>query len=84
MAQHAATRIARDGHSTEIRTVHVRNTVVLCQPFIQERIVRVEQIEHRPVVPQDALEQQFRFPLQRLTQVVVEIGKEVGVRLRGE
>ena len=53
---------------------------MLRQPLVDEGVVGVEQIEHRTVFPQDALEQQFRFALECLTQVVVEIGEEPVVR----
>ena len=81
MPQQAAPGVGRHRHAAEIRTVDVGDAVVLRQPLVHERVVRVEQIQHRAVLAQHALEQQLRFPLERLAQVVVEVREhgDVGV-----
>src|SRR5436309_12838609 len=40
--------------------VHVGNPVMLRQPFIQERVVRLQEVEHTAVVAEDRLKKKFR------------------------
>ena len=54
---------------------------MLCEPFVHERVIGVEQIQHRSVLAQDAFEQHFRLAHERLAQVVVEVRKLPRVRI---
>ncbi len=64
LPEQTATGIARNRHAPEVRAVDVRDAVVLRQPLVHERVVRIEQIQHRSVLAQDALEEHLRFPLE--------------------
>ena len=57
----------------------IGNAVVGRQPVVQKCVVRLDQIEHAPIVLQHIPKQKFRFQLKRLTQVVIEVGKEAEV-----
>ena len=50
-----------------------------CEPLVDEGVVSGHQIEHAAVLPQDAFEEQLGFALKRLTQVVVEVGKQIRI-----
>src|SRR5947199_384298 len=67
-------------HRPETAAVHVRNPVMLRQPFVQECIVRPEEVEHTAVLAHDTLEKEFRFLAERLAQIVIKIRKETQVR----
>ena len=51
------------------------------QPLVDERVVRVHQVEHVAIFAHDAVEQQLRLALEGLPQVVVEVGihEHVGI-----
>ena len=52
-----------------------------CEPFVQEREVRTQEVDHAPVFPEErAFDEQPRFPLERLAQVFVKIGKDGLIR----
>ena len=69
--------------AAESAPVHVGNSVVFCQPFIEERVVRPDQIEHAAILAQHAVEEEFRFLAEGLPQIVVEVPVEGGVRSDG-
>ena len=66
--------------AAEAAAVDVRDAVVLGEPLVEERVVRLEQVEHAAVLAQDALEEQLRLLAERLPQVVVEVGEQPQVR----
>ena len=66
--------------AAEVAAVDVRDAVVLGQALVQERVVRLQQVEHAAVLAQDALEQQLRLLAEGLPQVVVEVGEQAQVR----
>ena len=47
------------------------------QAFVDEGVVGRQQIDGAAAFAQDAVEEQFGFPAERLAQVVVEIGKQL-------
>jgi hypothetical protein len=53
------------------------------QPFVDERVVRSQQVEDAVVFGHDAAEKHFRLTPERLPQVVVEVREHPGVRARG-
>ena len=64
----------------EVAAVDVRDAVVLGQALVQERVVRLQQVEHAAILAHDALEQEFRLLAEGLPQVVVEVGEQAQVR----
>ena len=53
---------------------------MLRQPLVDERVVGGHQIEHAAILGHDAADEQLELALERLSQVVVEVGKVVLVR----
>ena len=78
--QAAASGVFVEIDASEAAAVHVRDAVVLREPFVHVGVVRVQQIERAAILAQDALEEQLRLLLERLTEVVVEVGEEAHVR----
>src|SRR5437867_12691662 len=67
-------------HTAESASVDVGNSVVLRQAFIEERVVRPDEIEHAAILAQHAVEKELGFLPKGLTQVVIEVPIEGGVR----
>ena len=65
-----------DRDAPEVAALDVGNAVVPGQPFVEEGVVRRQQIQHAAVLAQDAVEQQLRLAPKRLTQALVEIGEQ--------
>src|SRR5256885_901107 len=70
----------RDCHAPELAPVKVRNPIVPSEPLVHEGVVGREQIENVPVFADDAFKKQLRLAAERLAKIVVEIGKQIGVR----
>src|SRR5262245_33813135 len=66
-------------HAAESASVDVGDSVVLCQAFIQERVIRADQTEHAPILAQYAVEEQFGLLSEGLSQVIVEVPIKGGV-----
>ena len=49
------------------------------QPFVDERIVRPQQVEHAAVLSHDAVDEQLRLPPECLLQAVVEVREQTVV-----
>ena len=49
------------------------------QAFVEERVVRADEIEHAPVFRDDALEEQLALRLERVPQIGVELGEEIRI-----
>ena len=56
---------------------------MLGKPLVHERVVCRQQIENAAILADDALEEQLDFTLERVAQVVVEVGEQVHDRLGG-
>ncbi len=67
-------------HAPEPASVYVRDPIVPGEAFIDERVVGPQQIERAAILVQNALDEQLGFLAQRLSKVVVEIGKQPHVR----
>ena len=80
MSQQSAAEIVLDGDAAELAAVDSGDSVVPGQPFVEERVVGRQKIQHGAVFGQDALEEQLGFVLERLPEVVVEIREIVRVR----
>ena len=50
-----------------------------CQPFVDERVVGVQQFDDAAILAERAADEQLRFLLERLQQVLVEIGIDLGI-----
>ena len=70
----------RQRDAPEITALHVWNPVVLRQPLVQERVVRRQQLEHAPVLAQDAVQEQLGLAMKRGAQRFVQFGKQDFVR----
>src|SRR5262249_27416002 len=64
-------------------SVDVGNPVVAGQTLVDERVVRLEKGEDAPILADDAVDEEFRFPPKGRSQVVVEIGEQTKVRRDG-
>ena len=69
--------------AAESAPVHVGNSIVFRQPFIEERVVRPDQIEHAAILAQHAVEEEFGFLPEGLPQVVIEVAINRVVRSDG-
>src|SRR5580658_2825436 len=81
LAQKALARLVANGDAAEPASVDVGDAVVPGQTFIYESIVGSHQIENAAVLPQDASKEELRFAAEALTQIVVEVGVQIGVGL---
>ncbi len=77
--QSAAPAVVGQRDAPETVAVHVRDTVVLRQPFVDERVFRVQQIENAAVLAQHAVHEQLGLAPEGLPQVVVEVRKQAHV-----
>ena len=66
-------------HPAELASVYIRDAVVPRQPLVDESVIGAQQIQDAAILAQLALDEQLRLLLERLAQVVVEIGEEVGI-----
>ena len=65
-------------HAPELAAVDVGDAVVPRQPLVDERVVGRQQVEHAAVLAhRRCSKKQLRLALQRLPQVVVEVGELV-------
>ena len=81
--QAAAVAIGRQADSAKPTAVDMWNSVVMRQPFIQERIIGLQQIDRTAIFAENALDKQFRFAFCALSQVVIEVRKLTQVRRNG-
>src|SRR5262249_14373804 len=78
-ATHIVIRIQR--HTSELRAVDVRNPVVLREPFVDECVIRSQQIENASVFTNDAAEEELGFLPECVAQIIIEIREEIYDRL---
>src|SRR5262245_29280533 len=64
----------------EAAAVHMRNAVMLRQPFVDKRIIRAQQVEHTPILAHDAFKKEFRLLTKGLPEIVIEVRKQTHVR----
>src|SRR5581483_1504612 len=69
--------------AAELRPVHVRYAVVFRKALVDVRIVSPEQIEHAPVLAQDAGKKQLGFLLEGASKALVEFREHVRIGLYG-
>ena len=70
-------------HATEMAAGDLRDAVMLGQRFVQERIVRRQELQDAAVLPQDAVQEQLGFTHERGAHTLVEIAEQVHVRFLG-
>ena len=68
----AARAAGRQRHPAEMAPLHVRDAVVRRHPLVQERVVRRQQIQRRPVLPHDAVEEALGLADHPAAQRLVE------------
>ena len=81
MAEQPSPRVVGVGHPTEVRSGNIRDAVVFCEAFVDERIVGREQLEHAAVFVHQTDEEQLRFAQHRLLELVMEVGVLADVRM---
>ena len=64
----------------EMTAVHMRDPVVLREPLVDERVIRRQQLADAAVLPHLTLDEQLGFLTQRLTEILIKIRKQLGVR----
>ena len=67
LPQQPAPRIVGNRHAPELAAIDVRNSVVPREALIDERVIRIQQIEHVVIFVQDAAEEQLRLFLERMS-----------------
>src|SRR5262245_5995763 len=80
LSQQSAPRRIGNSHSPKLASIKIRNPIVPRQALVHERVVRRQEIENVSVFTNDTFEEQFRLAPERLTEVVIEIRKQVGIR----
>jgi hypothetical protein len=74
--QAAALPVGAEGDPAKAVAVNVRDAVMRGQALVEERVIRLQQIQHAPILTHHAVEEQLRFPPEGLAQVVVEVRKQ--------
>ena len=74
MPEQAAPGLVGKRDPAEVTAVHVRDAVVAGQAFVDEGVVGGQQIDHALIVAELAGDEQLGLALERLPQVVVELG----------
>ena len=80
MSEQPASLIAiSECHAPEPAAIHARDPVVASQPFVDERVVRVEELCDAAILAKRAPKQQFGFTLERLQQALVVGRISIGI-----
>ena len=79
LSQQSAAEIVVQSDAAELASVNPGDSVMPRQPFVEERIVRRQKIQHAAILVEDALEEQLGLALECLAEVVVEIREIVRV-----
>ena len=80
MAEQALTPLIAQRHPPVAAPTHVRDAVVSREPFVEKRVVRAQQVDDAPVLPQLAFHEQLGLTLKGLAEVLVEPGKQIRIR----
>ena len=84
MAQQPAARaVVAVRDAPEVGPEHIPNPIVAGQTFVDERIVRAQQIENAAVLAEDAFKKELRFTLEVLRQAQIEIREQSRARSLG-
>ena len=68
-------------HRPELSAANVGNSVVSRQPFVDERVIGVQEIHDVAVFVEDAADKQFHFLSESRLQAIVEVREKNGVRI---
>ena len=79
LAQQTLPRFVGERDPPEVTAIDVWNPVVPGQRLVDEGVIGRDQIEHVAVLANDALEEEIRLALERLSEIVVKAGEFVGV-----
>src|SRR5206468_4571480 len=63
-------------YAAEPAPINVRHAVVSGQTLVDERVIRIQQLDDVAVLPNDAVEEQLRLAAHGLAKIVVEVGKQ--------
>ena len=80
LRQHSGAAGSLQADPLELFPLHVLHPVMLRELFIHERVVRIEEVEHRPILTHDVLEERLRFLLHRRAQRVVVSRERLCIR----
>src|SRR5687768_3388228 len=69
-----------DRHAPEMAAVDVGNAVVPGKSFVEERVVRPDQIHHAAIFADDAVDKELSFFPETFAHVVVEFGEPACAR----
>ena len=83
LAQQPPAVLIGERHPAEVGSIDARNSVVPGQLFVEERVLRRQQIHDAPVLLQLSVEEQLHLPHEGNPQVVVK-PREMLVRIRRE
>ena len=81
LTQQTGPAIAREAHTAEVRAVHLRNVVVPGQPFVEEGVLRTQQVRNTVVLAHLAVDEHPRFLNEGSTQLFIKLRKSLQVRL---
>ena len=73
LAENSPARVIGQRDPPEVTSVDTWYPVVSCEPFVDEGVIRVHQIEDAAVFLNDALKEEQRFLAERAAQIVVEV-----------
>ena len=79
MTEDSSSGIVRVLDLTEMGSCNSRNAIVLCQGFIQVRVVRRIQLKRAAILTNQTIEEQFGLPQHRVGKLLVKIWKEQSV-----
>ena len=80
MSQQAAAHAVGERHAPEPAAVDVRDSIVLGQPLVDERIIGPHEVQDAAILADLAGHEQLRLARERLAQVVVPLRKQLGGR----
>ena len=78
--QAAALPVGAERDAAKAIAVDMGDAVMLGEALVEEGVVRLEQIEHAPVLAKHALDEKLRFLPEGLAQIVVEVREQAQVR----
>src|SRR2546428_10213171 len=80
--QTAANAVVRQRYTPEVAAIHIRNTVILRKPFVQECVIGVQKVDNTPILFYDAFQKQLGLLTESLPHIVIEVRKLSAVRTR--
>ena len=82
MRQHATALITSKADFLEYIARNASETIMLCQPFIGERIVGIKQFQHAAVFVNQIFEEGLGLPLHRYPQRIIKLRVDSPVRFQ--